>query len=154
MKLRLYIDTSVIGGCCDAEFSAWSERLINEIRQGFKIAVISDLTQRELEGAPLEVKKVYESFLNENVKFVSLTNEAEKLSEYYLRERVVGPKHLADAQHIAIATVERVDVLVSWNFKQIVNLNRIHKFNAVNLKLGYPLLEIRSPREVLHEEEI
>jgi len=62
--------------------------------------------------------------------------------------------YLADAQHIAIASVERVDVLVSWNFKQIVNLDRIHAFNAVNIKLGYPILEIRSPMEVLHEEEI
>jgi len=62
--------------------------------------------------------------------------------------------HLADAQHIAIATVERVDILVSWNFKQIVNLNKIHLFNSVNLKLGCPVLEIRSPREVLNEKDI
>lgn len=62
-------------------------------------------------------------------------------------------KHLIDAQHIAIASVGRVDVLTSWNFKQIVNLERIHAFNAVNLRLGYPILEIRSPREVLFEKE-
>lgn len=59
-----------------------------------------------------------------------------------------------DAQHIAIASVERVDVRVSWNFKQIVNLERIHAFNAVNLKMGYPVLEMRSPREVIYEKEI
>ena len=151
MKPQLYIDTSVIGGCCDEEFKEWSLRLINEIRRHLKIAVISDLTLRELENAPAEVRNVYESL---PVKFVSLTEEAEKLAGFYIAERVVGPKHLFDAQHIAIATIQRVDVLVSWNFKQIVNLNRIHKFNAVNLKLGYPILEIRSPREVLYEEEI
>ncbi|MGH8591782.1 MAG: hypothetical protein ACREXX_21440 [Gammaproteobacteria bacterium] len=54
----------------------------------------------------------------------------------------------ADAQHIALATVARVDVLVSWNFKHMVNLKRIHAYNSVNLKMGYPLLEIRTPREV------
>lgn len=53
-----------------------------------------------------------------------------------------------------IASVEKVDVLVSWNFQQIVNLNRIHAFNAVNLKHGYLILEIRSPREVLSEKEV
>ena len=59
---------------------------------------------------------------------------------------------MIDAQHIAIATIERVDVLVSRNFKHIVNLDKIHLYNGVNLKKGYPLLEIRSPMEVLHEE--
>ena len=79
---------------------------------------------------------------------------AENLAEQYIKNRVVTVKHLVDAQHIAIATIERVDVLVSWNFKQIVNLNRIHLFNSVNLKFGFPMLEIRSPREVLNEKEI
>ncbi len=83
-----------------------------------------------------------------------LSEEAEKLALTYLENKVVGIKHLADAQHITIASVERVDVLVSWNFKQIVNLDRIHAFNSVNLKLGYLVLEIRSPIEVIHEEEI
>lgn len=72
----------------------------------------------------------------------------------YIDSGVVGAKHVADAQHIAIVSVERVDVLVSWNFQQIVNLDRIRAFNSVNLKLGYPILEIRSPREVVHEKEI
>ena len=59
---------------------------------------------------------------------------------------------LSDALHIALATAARVDVLVSWNFKHIVNLKRIHAYNAVNLKRGYPLLEIRTPREVAGDE--
>lgn len=64
----------------------------------------------------------------------------------------VGAGMRVDALHIALATVARVDVLVSWNFKHIVNLRRIHAYNAVNLKRGYPLLEIRSPREVIGDE--
>ncbi len=71
-----------------------------------------------------------------------------------IQQKMVSTLHLADARHIAIATVERVDILVRWNFKQIVNLNKIHLFNAVNLKLGYLLLEIRSSREVLDEKDI
>jgi len=89
-----------------------------------------------------------------DVENVFLTEEAEVLAQNYIDNGVVSIKHIADAQHIAIASVERVDVLVSWNFQQIVNLNRIRAFNSVNLKLGYPILEIRSPREVLYEKEI
>jgi hypothetical protein len=58
----------------------------------------------------------------------------------------------ADAQHIAMASVARVDVLVSWNFKHIVNLQRIRGYNSVNLRQGYPMIEIRTPREVMSDE--
>lgn len=63
------------------------------------------------------------------------------------------PKYLLDGQHIAVATVQRVDVLVSWNFRHIVNLQRAQGYNSVNLRPGYPLLEIRSPREVLYYDD-
>jgi len=152
MKLRIYIDTSVIGGCEDKEFSQWSIQLFEEFRKGLRIAVISDLTRRELEKAPENVRKVLLSLPASSVENVFLTEEAEILAKKYVDEGVVGTKHIVDGQHIAIAAVERVDVLVSWNFQQIVNIDRIHAFNAVNLKLGYPMLEIRSPREVIHEK--
>ena len=151
---RVYIDTSVIGGCIDDEFAIWSNSLFDEFRNGVKIAVVSDLTRRELEAAPSNVKKILSTISGAHIESVFLSEEAESLALNYLKNKVVSSKHLVDAQHIAIASVERVDVLVSWNFKQIVNLDRIHAFNAVNIKLGYPLLEIRSPMEVLHEEEI
>ncbi len=154
MKQRTYIDTSVIGGCEDIEFSQWSVQLFKEFRQGLRIAVVSDLTRKEIEKAPEKVKKVLLSLADVNVENVFLTKQAETLARNYIDEGIVGAKHIVDAQHIAIATVERVDVLVSWNFQQIVNLNRIHAFNSVNLKLGYPILEIRSPREVIREKEI
>ena len=151
---RVYIDTSVIGGCIDDEFAIWSNSLFDEFRNGVKIAIVSDLTRRELEAAPSNVKKILSTISGAHIESVFLSEEAESLALNYLKNKVVSSKHLVDAQHIAIASVERVDVLVSWNFKQIVNLDRIHAFNAVNIKLGYPLLEIRSPMEVLHEEEI
>ena len=78
--------------------------------------------------------------------------EAADLAEAYLAAGVLTPKMRVDAQHIAIATVGRVSVLVSWNFKHIVNLQRIHGYNSVNLRRGYPMIEIRTPREVLSNE--
>ena len=119
-----------------------------------KTAVVSDLTRRELAGAPKNVKDVLLTLSEGSVENVFLSDEAEQLASYYLENDVVGKKHIADAQHIAIASVERVDVLVSWNFQQIVNLDRIHAFNAVNLMRGYPILEIRSPREVVYEKDV
>ena len=85
-------------------------------------------------------------------EYVIFDIDAVKLAQAYLREGVITDKYLLDAQHIAIATLSRVDVMVIWNFKHIVNLNRIRLYNSVNLKLGYPMIDIRSPREVLYEE--
>ena len=154
MKQRIYIDTSVIGGCMDEEFAHWSKKLISEFKEGLRIALISSLTRSELEKAPVEVRDVISSIPPTNIENVTLTDEAETLAEEYLKAGAVGRKHFADAQHIAIATIARVDVLVSWNFQQIVNLKRIRSYNSVNLRLGHALLEIRSPREVVHDEEV
>lgn len=150
---RIYIDTSVIGGCLDDEFAEWSNLLFDEFRATIKVAVVSDLTLRELEDAPEGVRDVLSALPEWTVEHVFLNDEAIKLADTYIAQGAVGLGHLVDAQHIAVAAIERVDVLVSWNFKHIVNLDRIRMFNAVNLMHGYPLLEIRSPMEVLHEKE-
>ena len=83
---------------------------------------------------------------------VRLTPAADELARRYLAEGILAANMLADAQHIAMATVANVDVLVSWNFRHVVNLQRIHAYHGVNAKLGYAPIEIRSPREVLGDE--
>jgi hypothetical protein len=80
---------------------------------------------------------------------VEITKEVLELADRYIAERVIGNASLNDARHIATATGYRVDVLVSWNFKHIVNIERIHGYNSVNVRLGYPQLEIRPPLEIL-----
>ena len=132
IRLRIYIDTSVIGGCLDKEFQNASMELIDKFKRGEMIVVISELTTLELKDAP---------------------QEAVNLAGKYITEGVIGRGKLVDAEHIAIATINRVDVLVSWNFRHIVNLQKIRGYNSVNLKYGYPLLEIRSPLEVITYEE-
>ena len=71
------------------------------------------------------------------------------LADKYIAGKVVGRASLEDCRHIALATINRVDVLASWNFKHIVNLDRIKGYNSVNLKLGYPIIEIRTPQELV-----
>lgn len=151
IKLRIYIDTSVIGGCFDEEFAEDSIKLFDEFISGDKILVVSDVLLLELEGAPEKVRNMLNKVPSDNIEYVSLDEESIALANAYIKEGAVAEKSLSDARHIAIATVERVDVLVSWNFKHIVNINRIHLLNSVNLKMGYPMLEIRSPKEVLYE---
>ena len=150
--MRVYVDTSVIGGCLDDEFREWSLRLMTEFREGRKRMIVSSLTTEELERAPEEVRKILAVFPAENVEMLDLSGEAMALAEAYVREGAVGSGCIADAQHIAAATVAKVDVLVSWNFKHIVNFRRIQLYNAVNLKQGYALIDIRTPREVLDEK--
>jgi len=107
------------------------------------------LTLAELERAPQDVKEIIRKVPTEFVEHIGFTEEVRELAETYLQENVVSERSRIDAQHIATATINRVDVLVSWNFKHIVNLDRINGYNSVNLKLGYPMLEIRTPAEVL-----
>jgi predicted nucleic acid-binding protein len=153
MKKRIYTDTSVIGGCFDEEFSKGSLALFKSFRSGAAVIVLSNLTLAELESAPTAVQEVIKTVPSEFIHYIEFLQDASELAEMYLKEGVVTKKSRVDAQHIATATIHRVDVLVSWNFKHIVNLERIHGYNSVNLRLGYPLLEIRTPIEVLPYED-
>ncbi len=153
MKLRIYIDTSVIGGCFDEEFKTASRKLVQRFKDGEMIVVISELTKLELQPAPKEVQDILDEIPDYCLENHELTEEATKLAEKYISEGVVGKSKLVDAEHIAIASINRVDVLVSWNFQHIVNLDKIRGYNSVNLKYGYPLIDIRTPQEVITYED-
>jgi len=152
MKPRIYTDTSVLGGCEDDEFREPSRRLLDAFQSGELTLVLSELTVRELEAAPEGVRMLLGRVPGGHIEALALSLEAEELATAYIADGAIGVRMRADALHIALATVARVDVLVSWNFKHIVNLKRIHAYNGVNLKKGYPLLEIRTPREVPGDE--
>ena len=153
MRRRIYTDTSAIGGCLDEEFRMYSSRLFDRFYAGLDKLVLSDLTLAELEGAPPQVREALQGVPDDALEKVTFDAEASELAQEYLAAGVIGAAHLEDARHIATATVQRVDVLVSWNFKHIVNLGRIRGYNSVNFRLGYTLLEIRSPQEILQYEE-
>ena len=152
MKPRIYADTSVLGGCEDEEFRAASLRLLEAFVQGEFTLVLSELTLRELETAPHPIRALLAQVPLQHTESLSLSPDAEQLAEAYIVDGAIGRSMRVDALHIALATIARVDVLVSWNFKHIVNLRRIRAYNAVNLKRGHPLLEIRTPQEVVGDE--
>ena len=145
---RIYIDTSVIGGLFDAEFASDTAPFFERVNNGdFKI-VYSEITSDELEGAPFKVKEYFNKLKSSQLEYVEISPEAINLADMYIREKVVGKTSRADCIHIALATIHKVDILVSWNFKHIVNISRIRGYNSVNLRLGYPVLEIRTPKEI------
>jgi predicted nucleic acid-binding protein len=150
MKQRIYIDTSVIGGYFDEEFSEATKALFERLEKKEIVFVISDLLDLELIGAPQNVKELINKFSSDKFERVQLTEEAIQLADKYIAEKVVGQTSLEDCRHIAVATINKVDVLASWNFKHIVNLDKIKGYNSINYRNGYPMIEIRSPKDLIN----
>jgi len=149
MKItRIYVDTSVIGGCCDPEFHEWSHGLLADFQAGVFSLLLSELTDAEIQKAPDEVKNAYLNFRECADEIIELSPEAIELADAYLKHNILTLNFRDDARHIAMATIAGVDLVVSWNFKHIVHFERIQKFNAVNIEMGYKPISIYSPREV------
>lgn len=149
-RSRIYIDTSVFGGCFDEEFAEASLALFEQIKAGKFILVISSILGRELDPAPAEVQQILDDLSSEMVESIPDAPEIVQLRDAYLAAGVVGTASKADAEHIAAASVAEVDFVVSWNFKHIVNYERINGYQAVNLLNGYKPINIYSPREVVN----
>ena len=151
-KIKLYFDTSVIGGYFDDEFSEDTIEIFDEVKNGTYDIAISDLTVRELIKAPENVRTLLQE---KEIKFeqILVTQEAIELATEYVKEKVVGQTSFDDCIHIATATINKIDILVSWNFKHIVNIQRIRGYNSINLKNGYQTLEIRSPKDIINYEK-
>ena len=148
----IYVDTSVFGGKFDYEFKLWSDLFFEKVISSNIKLIYSEVAEEELINAPQEIKNFVKSIPENNILRIKLTKEAILLAESYLDEKVVGKSSRADCYHIAIATTLKADLLVSWNFKHIVNIQRINGYNSVNLKNGYKTIEIRTPREVFDYE--
>ena len=149
MKQRIYIDTSVVGGYFDDEFKETTLLLFDRLKNNEIKFVISDLLDLELLNAPQHVRELLLQHSADKFERIELTEEAIQLADAYIKEKVVGKTSLEDCRHIALATINKVDVLASWNFKHIVNLDKIKGYNSVNLRLGYSIIEIRSPKDLV-----
>lgn len=150
---RVYLDTSVIGGCFDPEFERWSKALIEDFRAARLAPILSEVVAAEIGVAPEPVRQKFDELLVMASEVLQVGPEALEVVGGYSRHGILPPRFRNDMLHIALATVAAVDVLVSWNFKHIVRLEKIRLYNAVNLELGYMPLQIRSPREVASYEE-
>jgi hypothetical protein len=147
-KTRIYVDTSVIGGCFDPEFELWSIGLFEDFKTGIFIPVVSEIVSAEIADAPREVISKFRELLNYNPEILELNDEVFELANTYINRHILSENFLDDARHIAFATVFEVDLLVSWNFKHIVHYDKIRMFNSINLEFNYKQISIYSPREV------
>lgn len=149
---RVYLDTSVVSGYRDALYEEASRGLWEAFSGGRLIPVLGDQTLDELAKAPQNVQDLLAEF-PVDPEILPLTDAAEDLADAYIEDAVLPVGSRLDALHVAIAVVHGVQVLLSWNFRHMVNLRRNRAFNAVNLKLGYGPIEIRTPQEVLDEDD-
>jgi len=152
MKQRFYLDTSVFGGVFDKEFDEFTLQLFERIKMGQIICIYSELTETELVNAPTNVKNYFKELPKESLEKVEINDDILALANKYVDEKVIGATSFDDCIHIATATIHRADILVSWNFKHIVNVYRIRGYNSINLRMNYPSLEIRSPKEIVDYE--
>ena len=153
MNQRIYIDTSVIGGFFDKEFEIPTRKLFERIESREFIVYFSEVNETELILAPQHIRDVVKIIPADCLRFIEINEEIEELTQTYIRERALGKSSENDAYHIALASVNRLDCLISWNFKHIANFDKIKMFNSINLRLGYPLIDIRSSLEFLKDEE-
>ena len=149
---RLYLDTSVFGGCFDEEFAKDSRRVIDGILAGQARLLFSEVLEAELLNAPDPVRRVFAELPDTVRERVAFTPEIETLACEYVARGVVSEAWLEDCRHVAAATVARADAIVSWNFRHIVKLDKIKGYNQVNLLNGYGMLTIVSPKEVNFDE--
>jgi hypothetical protein len=152
-RIRVYADTSVFGGPEDAEFRVASRGFFDMVHDGQYVVLLSTETLRELALSPRQVRSWWEGLAPNEYELVPVSDEVLSLGVEYVRAGVLGQASSSDALHVAAATVAGADLIVSWNFRHIVNFNRIRGFNAVNVRLGYRAMTILSPREVVDDEE-
>lgn len=149
MKLRIYIDTSVISAYCDerapermAETREFWARL-----QEFE-AYTSDLVREEIERTPDNERRSLMLGLLADTSLLSITEDARELAAGYVQRGLFGPAIYSDALHVAVAVLSRVDILISWNFKHLANRRMRAQVNEVNTLLGLPMIEILVPSEL------
>ena len=152
-KQRIYLDTSVFGGLHDEEFQEYTQPLFRRIKNLEFEIIQSNVTENELESAPEKIRTTTKLLPKNMTKYVKSDIESANLAKRYIEEGVVGATSYADCLHIALATIHNANILVSWNFKHIVNVVRIVGYNAVNLSEGYKQIDIRSPRELITYED-
>lgn len=152
-KIRVYVDTSVFGGTEDDEFMDASRIFFQNVIRGEYVVLISTLTLKELSLAPKPVKDLLKNLPPSVIEEVPFDTHVQQLAQAYIEAGVLGQAWEDDCLHVAAATIANAELILSWNFKHIVNYNRIRGFNSVNVSIGYRSMTILSPLEVIYDKD-
>jgi hypothetical protein len=150
--VRVYSDTTVFGGIADPEFAKASRLFFQRVQEGRFTLVLSGLVEQEVAVGPQEVQELFDRSLP-FAEIVDITAESLDLQQAYIDAGFVRARSHNDALHVAAATVNHCALIVSWNFRDIVNFRKIPLYNAVNGMQGYGNLAIYSPLEVIKDED-
>ena len=150
--LCVYADTSVFGGVFDDEFALSSRAFLEQVRQGRFQLASSVLVRDELREAPKRVRDLFGEMVDW-MEISEIREDGVDLQIAYLGAGIVGEGAMADALHVAMATVLDCRMIVSWNFRHIVHFQKIPLYNAVNKMQGYAEIAIHAPQEVVVYEE-
>ena len=154
--LKLYIDTSVWNFALETERgeNVLTDDFLQLIRKEDYDVIVSDTVMAEIEDAyeprKSDLLKLIEFF---NCKIVQPSNEARNLASLYIKEKLMPEREFNDALHIAIATTNRCDFVVSWNFKHMVRAKVIMGVHHINHREGYGLIEVVSPQQFVGKKE-
>jgi len=151
-KMKLYIETSVPNFLFSTQDSIERQTITKNFFKDIvpqHEAYVSDIYILEAEDASLEKQKQLKSIITQyNLKILGKTKDAEELAKKYQDELKFPEKYFNDLQHIAIATIHKMDVIVSWNLKHIVKLKTILAVEKINKKFKYKRVHICTPEEV------
>lgn len=149
MKLRLYLDTSVLSAYCDErapERMAYTQEFWSTL--GRYEVTVSALVREEIERTLDPDRRSMMVGLLSQMKEIQIAGDASALADRYVERGLFSPAMYSDALHLASAVVERCDILVSWNFKHLVNRRTRARVHEVNTELGLPMIEILAPSEL------
>lgn len=156
-KLKLYFDTSVLNFAIATDVPNERQitlKLFEEVKQGKHEVFVSDVVFKEINRAPTSVAtKLKALLLDLNVVELLADEDAQSLSRKYIENGIIPKRYEDDAMHIAIASVNDLDVIVSWNFNHIVKVKTKKEVTGINLMMGYKEIEIYSPQEVIESVE-
>ena len=156
-KLKVYLDTSVISYLdqSDAPERMTETRLFwEQIKADKYDAVISDIVIKEIENCDDKKKKTLTSYLAAiTYELFILDERSIRIAEQFVDLHIMKEKHIDDCRHIAGAIVSGCDVIVSWNFKHIVNYKTQMGVKAVTALEGYKELLIYTPSALMGGED-
>jgi len=149
-KPGLYLDTTVPSAYLDARTpdrqsltrSFWETRLLSYT------IMVSEITLREIRDTPDVVRRRAMESLLHDFQVLPVTEEALILSAEYVRRGVFPERYAADADHVAIATVNGISYFASWNYKHLVKVATRREINLINALSGYGPIEIVTPPEL------
>lgn len=154
--MKFYLDTSVIGALFDEEMPQRirvTQLLLRLIKEGKHIGIISNIVLEEISKAPEELREDLLSEIREiPFEVISEDESSTELLDIYENEEFIRREARLDLRHLAVATIHGVDAVVSWNFHDLVNIRTRRAVHSINLRLGFPLIEIVSPEEVMEYE--